>query len=248
MNSFQWQAEEEMLDSELKDLQLVTIYMLSTGRNAWNSTWSAKYSHSAALYASFDAAKAAAEVERKMGTTFKIRQIPGIALISIKGVIVFVEFHSEEAFARLKIEQINDNIHIGTPVSVAMKPFMKATEDFWNGPFPSESSFTSAKTDLSEVFEMLSPPNTQLKQWGSVANGSNYYLGWHEKNPQPTSPIWKIYEKFQEENSAAILSRPDEDLEMARGLAVRSREKIKNEAAVRALMENIFNREGKVGD
>ena len=52
-------TDRAFLDSKLKDVKLVTLYLLSTGRNAWHSTWSEKYRPDSALFSSFDAAKAA---------------------------------------------------------------------------------------------------------------------------------------------------------------------------------------------
>ena len=176
MDPVDWFSDQEFLNSELKDLQLITVYLLSTGRNAWHSTWSEKYRPDTALFASFDKAKAAAEKARNRGTTFEIEQYPGLAFFTTAGVIVLVEFHSKEPFARVKFEEIEEKIKIGIVISAAIEPFVKATDGFWNRPFPAESSFVSARSNLVESFEPL-PPNNYLKKWGSRAMGSTYYLG-----------------------------------------------------------------------
>ena len=211
--------DEEFHNSELKDLQLITVYLLSTGRNAWHGTWSKKYRRAAALFASFDKAKAAAEKTRNRGTTFEIAQYPGLAMFTNAGVIIITEIHSKEPFARLKFEKIDERVKIGTVISLAIEPFLKATDEFWNRPFPSESSFVRARSNLAENFEPL-PPNNYLKKWGSHAMGSTYYLRWDEKNKPVVTPLWKILEIFSENNSDLDIKSATDELESYRQSAL----------------------------
>ena len=219
MDPVDWFADQDFLNSELRDLQLVTIYLLSTGRNAWHSTWSEKYQRDTALFSTFDKAKAAAEKSRNRGTTFEIGQYPGLAFFTTTGVIVLTEFHSKEPFARLKFEQIDDRLKVGTTISLAIEPFVKASDKFWTHPFPSESSFISARSTLAESFEPLQPSN-YLKKWGSRAMGSSYYLGWHEKNQPDVKPIWKVADGFSENNSDLEIKLAIAELEIYRTSAI----------------------------
>jgi len=219
MDSVNWFSDQEFLDSEIKDLQLITVYLLSTGRNAWHSTWSEKYRPDTALFATFENAKTAAEKARNRGTKFEIEQYPGLAFFSTVGVIVLVEFHSKEPFARLKFEEIEKKLKLGTAISAAIDPFVMATDEFWNRPFPAGSSFVSARSSLAESFEPL-PPHNYLKKWGSRAVGSTYYLGWDEKNKPVVNPIWRILETFTENNSDLDIKSAIDELETFRQSAV----------------------------
>lgn len=218
MKPIDWEADEKFLVSELKGLKCVTLYLLSTGRNAWHSTWSAKYQRNAALFSSFDAAKAAAEELRNRGTTFKIVQYPGLAFYSMEGVVAVVEFHSGQPFDKLRIDTIDQRLNIGTLIKDAITPFIKADKEFWNPPFPSGDSFVNVKTDLSEDFEPLIETR-QLKKWGSVASGSNYYLGWHEENKLYETPISRIMLNYEGVNGFVDLEKCEQELESSREVA-----------------------------
>jgi hypothetical protein len=213
-----WITDENFLNSEFKSLKSVTLYLLSTGRNAWHSTWSSKYQKNAALFSSFTAAKDAAEKSRNRGTTFKITQYPGLAFHSTEGVVALVEFHSSLSFSKLKIEDLEKNLSIGVSIKKAITPFTKPDSDFWNSPFPLEDSFVDVKSDLAEDFEPLIE-STYMKKWGSVASGSNFYLGWQELNKTSETPISRIMTKYQEINVFIDLGECERELENARKIA-----------------------------
>lgn len=222
MKPLDWETDQKFLDSELKSLKCVTLYLLSTGRNAWHSTWSTRYQKSAALFSTFEAARNTAETARNRGTTFKITQYPGLAFFSLEGVVALVEFHSNPTFGKLKQEFIYEYLSIGTPIRDAIAPFVKVDKQFWNPPFPSQDSFVNLKSDLAENLE----PNLQpsyLKSWNSVASGSNYYLGWHETTKPTTTPIEKIMKEYEEANIFVDLEKNEKELEDAILLATEKR-------------------------
>lgn len=219
MKPVDWVTDEEFLDSELKNLRSVTLYLLSTGRNAWHGTWSEKYQKNAALFSSFNAARKAAEDSRNRGTTFKIQQYPSLAFFSLKGVVALVEFHSEQPFSKLRIEDIGDRLKIGIPIREAILPFVKAHWEFWNIPFPPKDSFVNVKSDLAEDFEYL-PEEPYLKKWGSVASGSNYLLTWHQKNKPEETFITQILAEFADQNTVLKIAKCKKELENARQIAI----------------------------
>ena len=231
MKPIDWIADEKFLDSEFKGLKSVTLYLLSTGRNAWHSTWSAKYQKNAALFSNFEAAKDAAEKSRNRGTTFKIAQYPGLAFLSTEGVVALVEFHSNQPFNKLRIEDLDKHLSIGVTIREAISPFTNADSKFWNSPFPSPDSFVDVKSDLAEDFQPIIE-STSMKKWGSVASGSNYYLGWQEQDKPVEMPISRIIKKFKEINMFIDLDECEKELESARQVAKVKRKKAE-EAAVR---------------
>jgi hypothetical protein len=213
--------DDEFLNAKLKNLKGVSLYLLSTGRNAWHSTWSERYRGDAALFSSFDSAKAEAEKSRARGTTFEIEQYPGLAFYSIKGVVALVEFYSKQSFDKLKLEEIGDRLKVDTTIRDAIAPFTAATSEFWKEPFPSENSYVVAKSDLAEDLEPLLVPS-YLKKWGSVASGSNYYLGWNEKSKPEETPITRILSEFISQNFLIDFEESEKELENARQVAIKN--------------------------
>jgi len=220
-------ADSKFLDSKLKDLKIVTLYLLSTGRNAWHNTWSEKYRPDTALFSSFEAAKVSAEDSRNRGTTFEIEQFSGLAFYSSEGVVALVEFHSKPPFKKLKLNKLEDHLRIGTSIREAIAPFVKATSEYWEFPYPSESSFLGVRSDLAENFEKMIE-FSYPKKWGSVSAGSNYYLIWREKGQLEAEPITRIETLFTEVNGADEIEKSQEELSNLRRLAL---EKAKAKAA-----------------
>ena len=243
MKPLDWETDQKFLDSELKSLKCVTLYLLSTGRNAWHSTWSTRYQKSAALFSTFDGAKQVAETARNRGTTFKITQYPGLAFYSMEGVVALVEFHSNPTFGKLKQESIYQNLSIGTPIRDAIAPFAKVDKLFWNPPFPSQDSFVNLKSDLAENFEPHVQPS-YMKSWNSVASGSNYYLGWHETTKPTTTPIEKIMKEYEEANVFVDLEKHEKEIQVAIQVATEKRtqanEMAKQFSEARASLEALF--------
>lgn len=225
MKPLDWATDQKFLDSELKSLKCVTLYLLSTGRNAWHSTWSTMYQKNAALFPTFKAAKQVAEPARNRGTTFKITQYPGLAFYSLEGVVALVEFHSNPSFGSIKQDSLGEFLCIGTPIRDAIAPFSKVDRIFWNPPFPSQDSFVSLKSDLAEDFEPLFQPN-YMKSWNSVASGSNYYLGWHETGKPVKPPIEKIMNQYAEVNMLNDIEQHEHEIERARQFAIEKRKKV----------------------
>jgi len=217
-------TDSVFLDSKLKDLKLVTLYLLSTGRNAWHSTWSEKYRPDSALFSSFDAAKAAAEDSRNRGTAFEIEQFQGIAFFSSEGVVALAEFQSKQPFKKLKIKKLEGFLRINTPIRDAIAPFIGATSEFWETPFPSESSFVGFRSNLLEEFEEI-VEYPYLRKWGSVSSGSNYYLGWLEKGQPEVPPIMKVMKIFRVMNKSEEIAAQQSDLKILRESAVEKEKK-----------------------
>lgn len=215
-------AHKEFLDSQFIDLRLVSLYLLSTGRNAWHSTWSEKYRRNAALFSTFESAKSVAEKARNRGTTFEIEQIPGLAFYSLEGVAAVVEFHSKPSFNKLKIDKAAINLKIGRSIGEALVPFISAESEYWERPFPSVDSFVAVKSDLAEDFEPI-PEAVYFKRWSSVSHGSNFYLSWNEKNKPIETPINRIFSEFINQNSTVEIEESKVALEKASLLAADKR-------------------------
>ena len=68
-------------DLKLRGIKVVKIYYCYYGRNAWYSTWVQKY-YKNCMHASFDSAKGFAEINRKQGSVFYIKELPALYIES----------------------------------------------------------------------------------------------------------------------------------------------------------------------
>jgi len=94
------------------------------------------------------------------------------------------------------------------------------------------------KSDLAEEFEPLSNPS-YLKKWGSVASGSNYYLGWNEKSKPVETPITRILGEFTDQNPFIDFEESEQELASARQEAIEKRQS-KEEARIKLDEASIY--------
>ena len=211
MRVLNWYLDNDFLSSEFNVFKPVTLYFLSTRRTAWRGAWSEQYRSGSALFSNLDEAKRSAESRRSQGTKFEIEQVPGLAFYSLEGVVACVEFHSSPPYKNLKITEISESIKLGSPLIKAIKPFSRASHEFWNYPFPSKSSFISVRADLTTTFESL--VETSPRAWKSMSWGINYGLGWRETNKRELTPIEKVLEEFKIQNDLIEIRRSENEVE-----------------------------------
>ena len=64
--------------NKVNNVYPVKIYYVTTGRNAWRSTWIERYYKGCMRY-SLESAKSYCEGHRQRGTVFYIRELPSLA-------------------------------------------------------------------------------------------------------------------------------------------------------------------------
>jgi len=207
-------THQELLKSDLKDLRLVKVFLLITGRNAWHSTWSTRYSRQRAIFSSFEEAKNVAENIRIQGSQFTIREIPALAFYSLSGIIVICEFHSRPQYSNLKLDRIAEALRLNNKLVKAIQPFRATSDDFWTKPFPDSDSFIVSVVPLSQKLNLL-PEQRDLKSWKSSSSGPRYYLHWNQVGARQIEPLERIIEIFKEVNEISSLLESEFNLELA---------------------------------
>ena len=215
--------DEDLLSSELLDIALGRVYLLSTGRNAWHSVWSERYKGTTALYFTLADAKKAAQPQRNMGTTFQIELIPSLVLISELASVHCIEFHSKNSFVNTRIETFPSLLKIGSSISDVLEAFSQPTAKFWQYPFPSLDSFVTGKASNleSQIHEPFDDANG-YETWKSDASwGSQYLLNWNlqEDGGRTSDRIETIVEVFVENNDVLILECAKDLIRDARKVA-----------------------------
>ena len=182
MEAVNWYDNQKMLTAPLLGVKGVLVYLLLRGRNAWHTTWIRNYRGPAALYASLDEAKAAAEDQRVQGSVFYIRELPALSLLSEVGPVVLVEFHSDNCFGRWQPRSPESLLQLGTPLGELMHSLGPSGE--WRPPVPSEHSFVAGRAKFSTLVHL--PARRPFVTRVSAYNGPRFYLRWLEV-PNSTS-------------------------------------------------------------
>lgn len=215
MRAIDFTEDSRLLNSQFRLLKPVIFYFLSTGRNAWHSTWSEKYSTQASIFGTFKSCKLAAEEIRVKGTSFEIKQIPGLAFYSKLGIVCIAEFHSEPSFKNLNFPLIDVNLRIGSILNEVITPYIKPSAKYWSQPFPHSDSFIVAFSDLHEDLEIISQP-FDYRTWKSNSLGSRYFLNWVESEKSKLSPLTRIIDLYNSLNSNFEIAASEAELEITK--------------------------------
>ena len=180
-----------VLSSSVVGVSARKLYYISTGRNAWNSTWVKQYQHGC-MHLSLAGAEAFAEQHRIQGTRFTIRQLPallvcgddcsGILITEIntrtplKGYSAVAVKPMSEASGPL-IEKASDNYLSAGQCLVGAALSFSPDSRFWLRKPPEKDRIIMLHLELSdEAPEVLE--SGLLRAWSSYSVGSRYRLGW----------------------------------------------------------------------
>lgn len=169
-------------------LKKITAFYVHTGRNAWHSTWIARY-YPGCMHTSLNSAKSYAETKRVQGTTFKISELPALIISSNIGSVVVTQINSKTPLAgysrtavrlthhsqKLMNGHLNDYLCIGAPIYGAILSF-ESDSRFWKTPPPSYNSLIITETPE------IAPETVEIKSenlnYKSFSHGSQYMMGW----------------------------------------------------------------------
>jgi hypothetical protein len=93
--------DDQSLECLVEVVSVVMLYFVSTGRNAWWSTWTSRYSPGC-MHTTLDSAKAHCEKLRKSGTVFYIDELPSLALLSSSNALLVSEINTRKPFRDLQ--------------------------------------------------------------------------------------------------------------------------------------------------
>lgn len=166
----------------VRSVVAVKIYYVWTGRNAWWSTWSTRYSNGC-MHLSLKSAKEYCEKRRTQGTVFYIDQLPSVAFIATDRILVLSEINTEKFLQRLQIEKLRELINI-IPVSTMTLNQIAFSFNpnslLWSKNYPKNNSCILSFANCSDGFEETQS-NEQLISYKSSSSGPNYYLSWTER-------------------------------------------------------------------
>ncbi len=169
------------------------IYYVTTGRNAWHSTWVQQYSNGC-MHTSLQSAKDYAEKRRTQGTVFTIKEQPALQVRTAKGQLFATQINTSRPLAEYSrdalreqpahgsklIKDSRDNyLSKGASALGAALSFDCASR-FWRTAPPRKNSvIVVASGDRTLELEPLR--RRKLKAWSSFSNGGGYLLGWRER-------------------------------------------------------------------
>jgi hypothetical protein len=202
MEPIVWRTDQALLTAEFLGLTPVLLHVVTRERSAWYGRWSRIYKGAHGLTHTLDAARILAERNRSQGSSFVIREVPGIALLSSEGPVAIVEFHSEKCFGRWDHAKGAGVLAIGTPMSQLLRTF--GSDGTWSQPKPSEHSIIMGKGERG-TFEPP-PPKRPLRLWVSDSRGGRYLLSWRQvppRQPYTRAGVFDIVRTFSSANSDA---------------------------------------------
>ncbi|WP_143435581.1 hypothetical protein [Henriciella aquimarina] len=205
LSTFDTKNFPTIADTRLLGVRSCLIYYVTTGRNAWHSTWVQQYSNGC-MHTSISSAKEYAERLRTQGTVFTIKQQPSIGLLTTSGAVFVTQINTTSPLSDYSEDALHDAPQDGAKlIDGAQNNYMKEGAStlgailsfdrlsrFWRTPPPAKNSviiITSEQIDVN-----IDPiEKEKLKAWSSYSNGSGYLLGWREReNNLSTNAIRKI--------------------------------------------------------
>src|SRR5258708_8207317 len=173
------QAKDDDLRYLVRTVKVVRLFYVTTGRNAWWSTWITRYSPGC-MHSTIESAKAFCEPSRVQGTVFYIDELPSLAFVVPERALVVSEINTDEFLGRLDFTRLT-NLTAVLPVSIMtprpMTYVFRPESPLWPPTYPKKDSailsFCSKPETLAEVL-----PNDQLSSWASSSPGPNYHLNW----------------------------------------------------------------------
>lgn len=178
-------------------LKEITAFYVHTGRNAWHSTWIARYSPGC-MHTTLKSAKAYAETKRVQGTTFNISELPALIISSNIGSVVVTQINSQNPLSgysrnavrlthhshELMEGHLNDYLITGAPIYGAILSFERDSR-FWKNPPPHSDSLIITETPETD------PDTVQIEaeilKYKSFSQGGQYTMGWqtHKSDVSP---------------------------------------------------------------
>lgn len=173
-------AEHSDLRFMVRSVGVVKVYYVWTGRNAWWSTWSTRYSPGC-FHRDLASAKAFCEKRRVQGTVFYIDELPSVALLAPERVLTVSEINTASFLSKFDVRRLA-SITTAFPVStMTLRQFwylFRVNSALWPADHPRQnSSFVSFFRGV-ETFETVTPKD-QLSSYSSSSVGPDYYLRWN---------------------------------------------------------------------
>jgi hypothetical protein len=119
----------------------ILLYHVSYGRNAWHSTWIARYQRNTLAH-SYDAAKAFVAERLKQGSSYRLAVTPGWHLQFDRRAYLVCEINSSAPFSRLRSARFASE---GVMEAEALE-MLKPSSELWRGATPLHDSIVVQET------------------------------------------------------------------------------------------------------
>ncbi len=163
----------------VRTVKVVRLFYVTTGRNAWWSTWITRYSPGC-MHSTIKSAKTFCEQRRVQGTVFYIDELPSLAFVVPERALVISEINTDEFLGRLDFTRLTSLTTVLPVSSMTLRQMtyvFRPESPLWPPSYPQKDStilsFCSKPETLAEVL-----PNDQLFSWASSSTGPNYHLNW----------------------------------------------------------------------
>lgn len=176
MREIEYGRDASLLSSEFLSLRVARFFITLRDRNAWHSTTSRQYRGQTSLTNSLEAATEVAEEWRQMGSAFRIREVPGLALFAHSGVAVAVDFHHDNSFGSWDVTRGKRSLAQGTELRSVLRAL--GAEGTWTvSPNPhSLIHATSPGAPIAKAGE-----RAEFSTYISYSDGGQYQLGWRKR-------------------------------------------------------------------
>lgn len=166
----------------VRDVRPVKVYYVSTGRNAWWSTWITRYSHGC-MHSTLESAKQYCEKRRVQGTVFYINELPSLGFFAPERALLVSEINTEHFFQRFNEERLENILEVLPTSTLTLRQvehMFKPTSELWPWNYPVRDS--AILTFCSEPSPLrVASTKSGLKSFASHSMGGNYYLGWSSR-------------------------------------------------------------------
>lgn len=184
----------------VRSVRPVKVFYVSTGRNAWWSTWITRYSHGC-MHSTIESAKQYCERRRVQGTVFYIDELPSIGFIAPERALLISEINTEHFFQRFNVEYLEVILSVLPTNSFTLKQvehMFNPTSELWPWNYPGRDS--AILTFCSNPKTLLAASKKSgMKSYASHSMGGNYYLGWASRSfSKKRSALYSIVQSFRE--------------------------------------------------
>lgn len=175
-------ANSDDLRYMVREVKVVRLFYVTTGRNAWWSTWITRYSPGC-MHSTLDSAQSFCEKRRVQGTVFYIDELPSLAFIAPDRALVISEINTDVFLGRLNLVRllgITGVLPVSTMTLRQMIYLFRPKSPLWPSDYPRKDSailsFCFRPDTLLEVEH-----REELLSLASSSSGPNYYLGWSSR-------------------------------------------------------------------
>jgi len=167
------------LDQLVRSVQVVKVFYVSTGRNAWWSTWSTKY-FVGRTHATLESAKSYCEPQRVQGTVFYIDELPSLAFVGDERTLVVSELNTENFMSRFDVAELGkltDILPVSTMSLRQIARMFRPQSPLWGRGYPLYHSTFLSLTEASDVLARVALTD-ELSSFASSSSGPLYLLHW----------------------------------------------------------------------